>query len=140
MNVRILKVAAKRTADGNFTNIDLQAMDISLAELKAILHRPNWGVGQDSPWLKLELQTQASFEFDLDGIAFTATVTRAKLSRPDVGEQEKVVFCLQKNICAADMALSSMVGACDEVGGEPIFYGCEITSEQMQAELGGDNE
>lgn len=136
MECKVLKVAAKRSDKGNFTQVYLQVSQFSVQEQQAFLGRSNFGVYSDSPWLKFELEIERALQLSVDGIEFWATLQRVKLSRPNLAISSKVVLQLQKNICEADLLLSTLVGTRDEEGAWCV-YDCEITCSQIEANLEG---
>jgi len=136
MNIKVLKLAAKRLETGNFSLLALQVIDWKPQEEFALLGRKGWGIYSDSPWLRFELQSEVAVNLSIDGISFAATMQRAKLARPSIEGHPKITLLLQKDICEADMHLSALVGSRDE-DGQPISYFCAVSGEQIQAELEG---
>jgi hypothetical protein len=135
MEVKVLKVAAKRKDEKNLTLLSLQVRNFTPAEQRAFLGRSNWGTYSDCPWVQFVLQVQQALQFNIDGIQFAATIERVKFSRSATDESAKITLQVQKDICEADLMLSAMVGAKDEEGVAPLFYYCALSGEQLQAQL-----
>jgi hypothetical protein len=137
MNIKVLKVGSKRSEKGNFTQLGLQVVEWNAAEELSLLNRKDWGIYTDSPWVRIELQSEVTIRLTIEGVSFAATMQRAKLSRVSTEASAKITLVLQKDICEADMLLSALVGAKNE-DGVPCSYYCEVSEEQLAANLEGE--